>query len=131
MAFVSLYFVIAITLFIVCMFIDGAEDPFTCVAFGMLWPITIIATIIFLICDWNKEKEKEKKVMADAKRCDRCGKYYVQGEKKYKIRDKRITRINACSFYTDSVIGWDLCDDCVEAFDKFMRMEDGAECLKE
>ena len=123
MAFVSLYFAIAIMLFIVCMFIDGGEDPFACITFGTFWPITIIAAIIFLTCDWNKEKEKEKKVMADAKRCDRCGKYYVQGEKKYKIKDKKITGVIARSLWDNDNIRWDLCDECVEAFDKFMKME--------
>ena len=132
MWFPIVYFIIA---FIVTFVFGEIEDDLAvglCV--GILWPIVvivgIIALIIFAINDHKKDKEKEKKVMADAKRCDRCGKYYVQGEKKYKIRDKRITRVIARSFYDNDIVGWDLCDDCVEAFDEFMRME-GEECLKE
>lgn len=61
--------------------------------------------------------------MADAKRCDRCGKYYVEEEKKYQVDGNILASIKfICS--KNCMFGrFDLCDDCAEKLDRFMNKE--------
>lgn len=49
--------------------------------------------------------------MADAKRCDRCGSYYMENEKTVSIR----------STYDGSFTYYNLCDSCVEKIVSFME----------
>lgn len=58
--------------------------------------------------------------MADAKVCDRCGKFYL---KKYVEKFKIFQRDNRSlqSYYKD----FDLCDDCYEIFEDWIEAESG------
>ena len=60
--------------------------------------------------------------MADAKRCDRCGKYYQRKN------DKALRVLNRDFRCGESV--YDLCDDCTTDLDKFMKGEFIAEPVK-
>lgn len=65
--------------------------------------------------------------MAVARKCDRCGKFYDH----YPIGDvpgvyNAVRRYRKCSETTQQSFETnikDLCPECMEAFDKFMRME--------
>ena len=53
--------------------------------------------------------------MSEAKKCDRCGELYATQE---------VTQIRMPIYrpQRETMIGyWDLCDDCVGAFEKFMQ----------
>lgn len=59
--------------------------------------------------------------MADAKRCDRCGTYYVEKEKKYKVGGGILASIKFVSSQNTLIKYFDLCDECAEKLDKFMN----------
>ena len=61
----------------------------------------------------------------NAKKCDRCGKYYDKNEK-HKGRNKGEKRIAEIATVDD--VGWpdrrfDLCDDCIAEFEKFIKAQ--------
>lgn len=62
--------------------------------------------------------------MAQAMKCDRCGKYY-DGNGLYKIRryDERMVgiRFEGCDNIDHSI---DLCDDCLKALIKFLGFKE-------
>ncbi len=49
--------------------------------------------------------------MADAKKCDRCGKYYDQ-----EINTNKISRIRTVNYNGTVLDGMDLCPECCESF---------------
>lgn len=59
--------------------------------------------------------------MADAKRCDRCGNYYIEKEKNYKLDGFRVLRVSFTNFFGQNFKSMDLCDECVEKLDQFMN----------
>lgn len=63
--------------------------------------------------------------MANAKKCDRCGKYYDQN-KKYLLGREHVIgiRFESPNKYNDRI---DLCDECLEKIEEFL----GADILKE
>ena len=64
--------------------------------------------------------------MADAKKCDRCGKFYEKDEN----RSKKYKRHYALS---DNRIGRfvDLCDECKYDLEKFMECKESTEFLED
>ena len=67
---------------------------------------------------------KEKKVMSNAKRCDRCGKFYVVGEKSFRIRNSKVGALKVLDVNGYYIIEMDLCDECVEKLDRFLKGEE-------
>ena len=60
--------------------------------------------------------------MADAKKCDRCGKYYDKCTKKRYVNGCFVLGIK---IYTSGPFrAYDLCEDCVEDLYKFMNIDD-------
>lgn len=53
--------------------------------------------------------------MADAKKCDRCGKYYITNEQEFKGCNLRGRRSNSPSIF------FDLCDECVGRLWNFLN----------
>ena len=53
--------------------------------------------------------------MADAKRCDRCGKYYIANEQEFKGCSLRHQKYSTQSIY------FDLCDECVRKLLNFLN----------
>lgn len=53
--------------------------------------------------------------MADAKKCDRCGKYYITNKQEFKGCSLRHQKYNTQSIY------FDLCDECVEKLWSFLN----------
>jgi hypothetical protein len=94
----------------------------------LLWPAFIFACIVDDIVDGyilkRRRKEKEKKVMANAKRCDRCGKFYVVGEKSFRIRNSKVGALKVLDINGYYIIEMDLCDECVEKLDRFLKGEE-------
>ena len=62
--------------------------------------------------------------MADAKKCDRCGRFYIKKEKVFRYQDhivhKVTTRYEQGMNCFDFAC-WDLCDTCAESFINFME----------
>ena len=58
--------------------------------------------------------------MADAKKCDRCGKYYMDGEKRYTVDSFPVGCIKLMSVSEDCIDYYDLCDDCVKKLMVFL-----------
>lgn len=52
--------------------------------------------------------------MADAKRCERCGNYYVDEEKEFRVNKKKIGYMRLCTPEGNYVVDkkYDLCDQC-------------------
>lgn len=61
--------------------------------------------------------------MADAKRCDRCGTYYVEKEKKYKVGRDILASIKFVSSQNTWIKYFDLCDECAKKLVQFMKQE--------
>ena len=63
--------------------------------------------------------------MSKAYKCDRCGKYYDENVKHtnpYKVLDcLHLVGIHIIDELENSAIEYDLCDDCLTAFKKFMK----------
>ena len=53
--------------------------------------------------------------MADAKKCDRCGKYYIMNKQDFKGCSLRHQTSNSLSIFLD------LCDDCIRKLWYFMH----------
>lgn len=53
----------------------------------------------------------------NAKKCDRCGKYFNEDEKYYEIH------VKPCIDRTTVMLGnyYDFCDECSKKFDKFVK----------
>lgn len=75
--------------------------------------------------------------MSDAKKCDRCGRFYEQNSTPFdkygdtsNISGEKIiaTGITLCSTHMGQCKYFDLCDECLESFDRWMRCleKDGA-----
>lgn len=68
--------------------------------------------------------------MADAKKCDRCGRFYIEKDKvklvnhpKFILKDRAISWINVYD-RGDNVVGsFDLCDDCAKKLYHFLCNE--------
>ena len=58
--------------------------------------------------------------MADAKKCDRCGKYYTDGEKRYTVDSFHVGCIKLMSVSGACIDYYDLCDDCVKKLMVFL-----------
>lgn len=52
--------------------------------------------------------------MANAKRCDRCGGFYVDSEKKFEWATYTVDRINIMTMSGGVIGSYDLCDECLE-----------------
>ena len=73
--------------------------------------------------------------MADAKKCDRCGKYYDKNERHTNphqfedgcvctagpIEIEYMAKIGIATKWRKIVEEYDLCDDCIDDFKEFMR----------
>lgn len=64
--------------------------------------------------------------MASAKKCDRCGKYYVINKTKRSIHECTVIGIRIVNNITNSKM-YDLCDDCIDALFDFMYLDDKEE----
>ena len=62
--------------------------------------------------------------MADAKKCDRCGKYYMDGEKRYTVDSFHVGYIKLMSVNGNHIDTYDLCDDCVKKLMRYMNHEE-------
>ena len=64
--------------------------------------------------------------MAKAKRCDRCGKYYVENSYRTGLLNKDLFIVGFRYIWNDGDTGSiiDLCDDCQAKLDKFMEMDE-------
>lgn len=60
--------------------------------------------------------------MANAKRCDRCRKFYSNDEKTFKINDRRVGGVTVYGFY-NAITNMDLCDDCARDLWHFLCNE--------
>lgn len=65
--------------------------------------------------------------MADAKKCDRCGKYYAESEQKYTVDSFRVGCIKLVSVSGVCIDKYDLCDDCIK---KLMIFLDNIEVIE-
>ena len=66
--------------------------------------------------------------MANAKKCDRCGKYYMDGEKTAHDADGYyIGGITTLSIKGNSITKYDLCDNCIKKLMIFLDNEEVAE----
>lgn len=61
--------------------------------------------------------------MANAKRCDRCGTYYMIKEKKASIKKKLLGRIELDDVYDFIIDAYDLCDKCSEDLIRWLNEE--------
>jgi hypothetical protein len=59
--------------------------------------------------------------MADAKKCDRCGKYYDEQEKKYTVDGNILASIKFISKQNCMIGRCDLCDECAKKLVQFMN----------
>lgn len=59
--------------------------------------------------------------MADAKKCDRCGNFYIEKDKQSEINGLRVGYIKLYRSNGDYIKKYDLCDDCVTALLEFMK----------
>ena len=58
--------------------------------------------------------------MANAKKCDRCGKYYTNSEKRYTVDGLYVGGITTLSIKGNSITKYDLCDDCIKKLLTFL-----------
>lgn len=59
--------------------------------------------------------------MADAKKCDRCGNFYIEKDKQSEINGLRVDYIKLYRSDGYCIKKYDLCDDCVTALLEFMK----------
>lgn len=57
--------------------------------------------------------------MARAKRCDRCFSYYMEGT--VKINNQKITQVRTVNDDGYYITEYDLCNDCMTSFIKFIN----------
>ena len=63
--------------------------------------------------------------MADAKKCDRCGKYYDENYHDRYVFGNTITHIKLSTDFSDhNYKKLDLCDDCFDELYKFLGIEE-------
>lgn len=62
--------------------------------------------------------------MADAKKCDRCGKYYTDSEKQYTFDGFRVGCIKLMSVDGFCIGYYDLCDNCVKKLMRYLNHEE-------
>lgn len=63
--------------------------------------------------------------MANAKKCDRCGEFYLKNsryEKNVNGRKHIVDGVCKTTRNNDTVDYMDLCDDCLSALDNFLNM---------
>lgn len=58
--------------------------------------------------------------MADAKKCDRCGEFYIQKDNKFKIDDEFPVELHLTSRSGWNIKEYDLCDKCWEELMDFL-----------
>ncbi len=62
----------------------------------------------------------------NAKRCDRCGKYYVtDGEHIYCDGESITVFSDVGKRVSDRKAAYDLCENCAESFEKWLRLDNG------
>lgn len=62
----------------------------------------------------------------NAKKCDRCGKYYVtDGERVYYDGESITVFSNIGKKVSDSKAAYDLCNDCTKSFENWMKQDNG------
>ena len=61
--------------------------------------------------------------MANAKKCDRCGKYYTDKDKKFTINGYSIYSIGLRTKQGYMELVYDLCDDCTKDLFHFLSNE--------
>ena len=61
--------------------------------------------------------------MADAKKCDRCGGYYEEANRSFKINGHRASRIRILGVGGGLIGDYDLCDHCAREYFKFLCSE--------
>lgn len=59
--------------------------------------------------------------MADAKRCDVCGKFYVNEKKKFRINGYNAGVIAILSVNENNLKKYDVCDECAEKVFNFLE----------
>ena len=62
--------------------------------------------------------------MAAARKCDRCGKFYTPEDKKFDVNGHIVTQIRTITASGYDMDYFDLCDECVKAYYRFMNKED-------
>lgn len=65
--------------------------------------------------------------MANAKKCDRCGKYYTNSEKRYVVDGFYVGCVKILSINGTCIDEYDLCDDCIK---KLMIFFDNIEVIE-
>lgn len=58
--------------------------------------------------------------MADAKRCDRCGQFYLRQDKSLFYKDSIICRIALLDIFDCAAKRYDLCDECCQELLEFL-----------
>lgn len=60
--------------------------------------------------------------MANAKKCDRCGAFYIDENREVKIRNESFDKVVATRLDKNYVVAkYDLCDNCCRDFLDFMK----------
>lgn len=62
--------------------------------------------------------------MANAKRCDRCGGFYINNEKKFRHNGYVVDCVELESLERDFLARYDLCDECLEKLSRFLNGEE-------
>lgn len=63
-------------------------------------------------------------IMADAKKCDRCGKYYTEREQRYVVNGFYVGCVEILSINGNCIDKYDLCDDCIKKLMRYLNHEE-------
>ena len=64
----------------------------------------------------------------NAKKCDRCGKFYTNEEKKFRIKDRVPATFDINSINGWNIGTWDLCEQCMKELWHWLCNERETEC---
>ena len=62
--------------------------------------------------------------MADAKKCDRCGGFYEETKRSFRVRGTIASRVRILGTNGGFIGDYDLCDKCAEEFFQFLCCEE-------
>lgn len=62
--------------------------------------------------------------MADTKKCDRCGGFYIEDEKNFRFDGYVVSRMNLHCGNGTNIVSYDLCDECLEKMSRFLNGEE-------
>ena len=65
--------------------------------------------------------------MANAKKCDRCGGFYLKEEKKTCRNGSLVSGVSLRSFYGNPIDSYDLCECCTKKLLEFLEKSDKEE----